>query len=91
MQRYGKFLKWMFNLSFLLLKMRELTQNEHKITNFIHFNRFSLSIVFPIIVHIFCHFRSKRNTVYKKRQSFFVHGLFRITSLVILFSTEIYG
>ena len=38
MQRYGKFLKWMFNLSFLLLKMRELTQNEHKITNFIHFN-----------------------------------------------------
>ena len=38
MQRYSKFLKWMFNLSFLLLKMRELTQNEHKITNFIHFN-----------------------------------------------------
>ena len=38
MQRYGKFLKWMFNISFLLLKMRELTQNEHKITNFIHFN-----------------------------------------------------
>ena len=38
MQRYGKFLKWMFDLSFLLLKMRELTQNEHKITNFIHFN-----------------------------------------------------
>jgi hypothetical protein len=38
MQRYGKFLNWMFNLSFLLLNMRELTQNEHKITNFIRFN-----------------------------------------------------
>ena len=38
MQIYGKFLKRMFNLSFLLLKMRELTQNQHKITNFRHFN-----------------------------------------------------
>jgi hypothetical protein len=38
MQIYGKILKCMFNLSFLLLKMRELTQNQHKITDFRHFN-----------------------------------------------------
>ena len=38
MQIYGKFLKCMFNFSFLLLKMRELTQNRHKITNFRYFN-----------------------------------------------------
>ena len=38
MQIYGNFLKYVFIFSFFMFKMRELTQNQHKITAFKHFN-----------------------------------------------------
>ena len=38
MQIYRKFFKYMFNYSFFMSKLRELTQNQHKIIDFKHFN-----------------------------------------------------